>query len=140
MQPGNQFKNRVRCAAVEVSGGLVRQQNFGLGDERPGQSDSLLLAAGKLTRAVMRTLLQTHLVQPSRSFPLRLLLGLTPKQQRHGHVFQCRKFRQQVVELPNETELMVTEPGRVIFRERTQSQVGAVYVTGRSPIKSTQDV
>ena len=79
------------------------------------KSHSLLFTAGKFTRAVMRTLLQTYLVQPSRSFSLRLLPGKSPKQKRHGHVFQCRKFRQQVVELPNETEFMVAEPGRVIF-------------------------
>ncbi len=115
MEPGNQFKNRVRCAAVEVSGRLIRQQKLGLGDKRPGQSHTLLFTAGKFSRPVMRALLQTHLVQPSRSFSLRLRLGKSPQQKRHGHVFQCRKFRQQVVELPDETELMVAEPGRVIF-------------------------
>jgi len=44
------------------------------------------------------------------------------------------------MELPDETELMITEPGGVILRKRTQPQVGAVYVTCGSAIKSTQDV
>ena len=35
MEPGNQFKNRVRCTVVEVSGGLIRQQKLGPCDERP---------------------------------------------------------------------------------------------------------
>src|SRR6266852_446723 len=115
MYPGDQFKNRVRRSAVEVSGRLVCQQDLGLGDERPGQSYTLLLTAGKLSGTMMRALLQTYLVQPPRSLSLRCLPRHFPQQKRHGHVFQRRKFRQQVVELPDETEFMISEPGRVIF-------------------------
>ena len=38
---------------VEVAGGLVREQDRGLGDERPRDRDPLLLAAGELGRLVV---------------------------------------------------------------------------------------
>ncbi len=109
MQPGNQFKNRVRGSAIEVPRGLIRQQQLRLGDERPGQRHSLLLPAGKFSRPVMRALLQSHLAQPPRSFLLCLLPGQTPQQKRHGHIFQCRKLRQQVVELPDEADFAIAK-------------------------------
>jgi hypothetical protein len=116
MQPGDQRKNRVRRSAVEVPGGLIRQQDPGLGDERTGQSYTLLLAAGKFSGTMMRTLLQSYLVQPPHSFSLRLLPGNIPQQQRHGHIFQGRKFRQQVMELPNKAKFAVTKLSRAIIR------------------------
>ncbi len=140
MEPGNQIKNRVRSLAVKVSGRLIRQQDFGLGDERAGQSYSLLFSPGKFAGAMMRTRLKSHFAQPLRSFCFDLLPGLPSNQERHGHVFQRRKFRQQVVELPYEADFAVTKIGGVIFGERIQSQVGAVYVTCGSTIKGAEDV
>src|SRR5216117_139390 len=63
---------------------------------------------------MMRALLQTHLAQPPRCFCLRLLTGNVPQQQRHGHILQSRKFRQQVMELPNKAEFAVTKLGSAI--------------------------
>src|SRR5207245_5641403 len=39
--------------AVEVAGGLVGQEQGGVGDQRPGHRRPLLLAAGELRRAVV---------------------------------------------------------------------------------------
>src|SRR5438067_2130237 len=39
--------------AIEVSGGLIGEKDRGLGDERAGDGDALLLAAGKLVGAVL---------------------------------------------------------------------------------------
>src|SRR5207248_7831786 len=44
------------------------------------------------------------------------------------------------MELPDEADFAVTKLGCAILRERTQSQVGEVYVTRGSPIKGAQDV
>jgi len=41
----------------------------------------------------------------------------TPDQQRHHHIFERRKFRQQVVNLPNETNLAIPEIGKLGIRE-----------------------
>src|SRR5438034_274493 len=58
---------------------------------------------------MMRALLQTHLAQPPRCFCLRLLTGNVPQQQRHGHILQSRKFRQQVMELPSACPIKARE-------------------------------
>ena len=65
VQPRNQIENRFRCLAVEISRGLIRQQQLGAGDERAGQSHPLLLSARKLPGAMMRALLQSDLTQPA---------------------------------------------------------------------------
>src|SRR5271155_2787594 len=88
----------------------------------------------------MRALVQSDLTEPLRCFCLCLLPRATPKQEGHGHIFQCRELRQQVVELPNKADFAVTKLGRSVLRKRSQMQVGEVYVTCRSSIKSAHDV
>jgi hypothetical protein len=65
MQSRNQFENRFRRLSVEIPGRLIGQQQLRTGNERSGQSHPLLLAARKLSRAVMRALLQPDLTQPA---------------------------------------------------------------------------
>ena len=61
MQPRDQFKNHFRGASVEIAGRLIRQQNLRLGDQRPGQCQSLLLTSGKLPGTMMSARLQSDL-------------------------------------------------------------------------------
>src|SRR5580692_2898102 len=88
----------------------------------------------------MRALIQSDLTEPPRSVCVGFLPGTTPKQERHGHIFQCRELRQQIMELPNKTDFAVTKLGRSVLRKRSQMQVGEVYVTCRSSIKSADNV
>ncbi len=68
MQPRDQFKNQFSGAAVEIAGRLIGQQHLGLGNERPRQRHSLLLAAGKLARTMMRAILKADFAQPPQGF------------------------------------------------------------------------
>src|SRR5690242_15153393 len=76
MQASDQIENRVRGAGIEISGGLIGQQQLGPGDQGASQSHSLLLSAGKLSGTVMAALLQSHFPQPSGRFGL----GLSPRE------------------------------------------------------------
>ena len=67
VQSRDQFKNQFSGASVEIAGRLIGQQHLRLGDERPRQRQPLLLASGKLARAMMPALFQSHLAQPPRS-------------------------------------------------------------------------
>src|SRR5579864_373328 len=89
---------------------------------------------------MMRALVQTYFVEPPQSLCFPILPGATPKQERHGHILQRRKLRQQIVELPHKADFAVTKLGGGALRKRAQSQVGEVYVTRGSPIKSAHDV
>ena len=49
MQPRYQLKNHIRGTPVEIARGFVGQEDLGLRDQRPGQGEALLLAAGEFT-------------------------------------------------------------------------------------------
>ena len=53
MQPGDQFKYRLRSPIVEVSGRLIRQQKLRLDNQGPGQCHALLFATGKFSGAMV---------------------------------------------------------------------------------------
>jgi len=67
MQSCYQFKDQFAGASVQIAGRLIGQQDLRLSDERPGQRQPLLLAAGKLARTMMPAVFQSHLAQPPRS-------------------------------------------------------------------------
>ena len=48
---------------VEVAGGLVGEDQRGLGDQRPGDGDALLLAAGQLAGPVVGPVGEADLVE-----------------------------------------------------------------------------
>ena len=68
MQPRDQFKNQFPGAPVEIAGRLIGQQDLWLGDERPCQRQSLLLASGKFARTMMPACFQSYFAQPPRRF------------------------------------------------------------------------
>ncbi len=62
---------------VQVAGGLVGQDELGLGDQRPGHGDPLLLAAGELTGLVLGAVAEIDLVERGQR-PLRRSWGGIP--------------------------------------------------------------
>src|SRR5271165_3158169 len=89
---------------------------------------------------MMSALFESNLAKPAHSFRFDLLPRLAAHKQRHGNVFGSGELWQQVVKLPDEAGFAVAKVGGLILRQRIQVQVGAVYVTCRSPIKSAEDV
>lgn len=53
MQSFEKRYDAVRGAVIEVTGGLISEQDFGGGNEGACKGDALLLAAGEFTGAVM---------------------------------------------------------------------------------------
>jgi hypothetical protein len=89
---------------------------------------------------MMSTRLESDLTQPAQSFRLDLLPGPSSNEQRHGNVFCRRKFRQQIVKLPNEAHFPIAKVCGFVVGQRVYAQVGAVYVTCGSAIKSAENV
>ncbi len=58
-----QIGDHLRGFLIEISGWLIAQQKLRLHDQRARQSDTLLLAAGELRRAVVQTFGETDLFQ-----------------------------------------------------------------------------
>ena len=96
---------------VQGAGGLVGEHDAGTADQRPGDRDPLLLAAGEPLRHLVRAGAEAHQVE-------HLGGGATPAQvapaagvqQRRGHVLDRRPPRQQVELLEHEAEDLAAQP------------------------------
>ena len=140
VQLRHKFKDHLAGAAIKVTGGLISQQNLRLGDERPSQSQPLLLSSGKFAGAMIGPSLQSYFTQPARSFRFSRGFRLSASEQRHRDVLECGEFREKIVKLPHIADFAITKLGGIILGKRIHLGVGAVYGTGGGPIKRSQDV
>ena len=62
-QLAQQVENLLGAFGVEVAGRFVGDDQRRIGDDRPGDADALLLAAGKLAGAMPRSIRQADQVQ-----------------------------------------------------------------------------
>ena len=101
-----QVQDLVARLAVEVAGRLVAQQQGRVGDDRAGDADALLLAAGELPRVVSaRGCVSPTIASAVATCCLPLGLGQVRQQQRQLDVALGREHRQQVVELEHEADV-----------------------------------
>ena len=126
MQPLDEVEDAACGHLVQVARWLVGQQQPGIVDQRAGQRHALLLAAATVRPADGRR--DPPGPPPSASSPPLPALPLShaASQQRHGHVFQGRKLRQQVMKLPNIADLPVAK-GRCLAWGRLATLVEAQY-------------
>ena len=90
--------------AVEVAGRLVADQQRRVGDDRAGDRDALLLAAGQLAGLVRGAIGQAHQLQRDRGILAPLRGRQAGQQQRQLDVALRRQHRHQVVELEHEAD------------------------------------
>src|SRR5581483_6569880 len=121
---------------IQVPGRLVSKQYGMITGQGSGNSDALLLTSRSFSRAVCGAVLETNFIQPRHGRRLGVLDAPTAYQQRHHHVFERRKFRQQRVILPNEPNLPVPKIGKLAVRETGNVLVSKVYRTGRRPVET----
>ena len=62
VQPLQQIEDASCGGFVQVAGGLVGQQQAGIADQRSGQRDALLLAAGEFAGPVLAAIFQVDLL------------------------------------------------------------------------------
>src|SRR5947209_2555629 len=89
---------------------------------------------------MMAAAFQSNLPQPAGSFFHRRTVSSAAHQKRHSHVFLRRKLRQQIVKLPDEADLTITKICGGIVAKLRSMNLGAIYVTCRSTIKSAENV
>ena len=101
-----QVEDLVAGLAIEVAGRLVAQQQRRIGDDRAGDADALLLAAGELARVVLRAVAEADDVERGRRRAcVRSRLRQLGQQQRQLDVLARGQHRQQVVELEDEADV-----------------------------------
>ena len=122
---------------VEISGRLVGDQDGGIGRERAGERDALLLAAGKLRRIMLQPVGQSDLAE--------LLaragdgIGRAGKLQRHGDVLQRRHGRDQVEGLEHDADVAAAKARQRILVEAPQVRPGHHDRAAVRPFEAGQD-
>jgi hypothetical protein len=114
MEFPHEIKHLISVCCIEVSGGLIGQQEAGVGGQRARDGNPLQLTAGQLIRKMMLTVAEVHSVQHllgSGTGPARRLPGDT---KRKRHVVASVQLVEQVVVLKNESYEAVPQP-RTIF-------------------------
>lgn len=100
---------------VEVAGGLVSEEEFGIGDQRAGDGGALHFAAGKFAGFVRQPMAELHHVEQLLG-PLNVLAFVPPITEdavaNHDggeDVFERREFRQEVIELKDHAEMLIAQ-------------------------------
>ncbi len=116
VEVGEHLHDLVGRAAVEGARRLVRKQELRIVDERAGDGDALLLAAGQLPGRVIHAIAEADLLQAL----LRHLDAVGgPRmgvEQRQHHLVECRRARQQIELLEYEADGSVAQVRQFIDR------------------------
>ena len=102
LQQREDFRRRLR---IEVAGRLVGDEQRRIGDDRAGDRDALLLAAGELPRIVLSPGRRARRCERGHDVLAALRLRELRQQQRQLDVLERRQHRDQVVELEDEPDV-----------------------------------
>ncbi len=97
---------------IEVASGLIGQNDFGIVDQRPRNADTLLLAAGKLRRKMIRAIFQAHALQGFQGF---IFVGHAVEVLGEHHVLDRGEVGNHVKVLEDEADLLGAHTGQ-LFR------------------------
>src|ERR1039458_2276247 len=124
---------------VEIAGGLVAQQQQRLVDEGARQRYALLLAAGKLGRAMIEAIAQADLCQQV-ARTVDVAVAIPRNQRRHQHIFEHGALRQQAVVLKDEADCPIAERRQLFLGERERIASIERDRTGSGLFQPAEDV
>jgi hypothetical protein len=116
---GEQLHDLDRAFGIEIAGRLVGEQHIGIGDDRAGDRDALLLAARKLGRRMVPPLLEPDLVERGHRRLVPLLLGIAAIEQRQLDILERGGAREQVEALEDEAEIFAPQQRALVAVERS---------------------
>ncbi len=130
----NQVLERARVLAIEVPRRLIGEHDERLVDERACDGDTLLLPSRKFRRPVLEPVSQPNIAQN----PLCGTRGVPARgpgyEARQHHILDRGEFRQEMVQLEDETDLLPAQLGEITIRkprdlarvEKNFARVGAI--------------
>ncbi len=110
--------NLLAGLVIQVTGRLIREQDFGLAGEGTGDGDALLLTAGQLGRVMIQACAKAYLLQPVACLNIGILAPLNLQGQ--AHIVQCIQLGQQVERLENKADLLQPQLGASSVIQRIQ--------------------
>ena len=127
-------------AAIQRPGRLIGQDHLAAIHQGPRDADPLLLAAGELSRLVMRPITQPQPLQQLPGARPALLLVQTGIDGGNFHVADRIQVREQVIALEDETKVMAAQGGQLVGGELAgRTPLDAVLATGGA-IQTAQNV
>ena len=136
----HQFEHLCRVPAVEVAGRFVGQHQSRLSYEGASHRGALPFAAGELGGAMREAFCQSNSRQQSaRTFPGGARLH-SPHQQRHGDIFERGEFRQQVMELIDESNGAIAQMSALGIVQSIHCGSGDLHRTAGRQIESSQQL
>jgi acyl-CoA thioesterase I len=118
---------------IEITRGLVREQNVGLGHERAREGDALLLAAGQLFRVMRGARREPHLIESLRRAYARVAMAV--QLERQHDVLQSREGGDQVEGLEDESHVRAAHPRAPVLIQRREVDAGDEDAAGAGRIE-----
>ena len=125
---------------VEVAGGLVGDDELGVGDDRARDRDALLLAARELAREWSRAVREPDDAQRRRGALAPLGLREVGEQQRQLDVLARGEHRDQVEELEDEAHVARAQGGELVLGEVVQALARPRPPRRRRPVEAREEV
>ena len=126
--------------AVQRAGGLVRQQDFRIVDQCPGNRHPLHLAAAELIRLLFQLVPEADLLQRFHRPGTPLLPADAGEGQGQFHIGQHRLVRNQVIALENKTHGMVPVGIPVPLRKLLCGLSADDQIPGSIPVQAADDI
>src|SRR5260370_4769456 len=124
---------------VQVPGRLVGKQDRGIVHEGAGDSDALLLSAGKLVRIVLLAAMQSHHFEQFRGAPLTLARP-GRVEQRQFDVLERGRAREQIETLEDEADAAAADCGEFLLSERRDVNAFERIMPAGRPIETSEDI
>jgi len=122
---------------VEITGGLVGQDELGLIDERASDGDALLFTAGKLRRKVSEAMAEADALE---SFPGLILVGDAVEVLRKHDVFKRVEVRHEVELLEDKADFFGTVADEFIFAKIGKVDAVDDHVAGGEGVETAENV
>src|SRR3990172_8236703 len=106
----HQFDNEIGCLVVQVGGGLIRQHQLRVCDQRPGHSHPLLLPSGNLIGVFVFLVDHTDRFEESRHSLVPFPRGYVLDHEERGFdIFEDREHRDQIKILKDKSDMIPPE-------------------------------
>ncbi|MNM27476.1 hypothetical protein D3C81_379690 [compost metagenome] len=127
-------------AVIQVAGRLVAQHAGRVIDQRARHCSTLAFATGQFAGLVVQAMAEANRFQQRSRTRTGLRHCGAGQHHRHHHVFQRGEFRQQVVELVDETQRLVAQQAARGVRQRGHALTGDIDLARGGRIQPAQQV
>src|SRR5439155_8648330 len=118
VQSSKQLHDFLALAGMQISSWLVRQQEFGRGNDSAGYPDKLLLATGELPRIQIFLADNLKTIERVRHQSSPFALTIMPIREWNIEVLVNRQIVEQMILLENQSDLVISQIGPVFCLQK----------------------